>query len=30
MVEGSDLDEVNQVCETLAGQVEKELQALVS
>jgi phosphoglucosamine mutase len=30
MVEGSDLDEVNQVCETLAAQVEKELQALVS
>jgi phosphoglucosamine mutase len=30
MVEGSDLDEVNQVCETLAGQVEKELHALVS
>ena len=30
MVEGSDLDEVNQVCQTLAAQVEKELQALVS
>jgi phosphoglucosamine mutase len=30
MVEGSDLNEVNQVCEMLASQVEKELQALVS
>jgi len=30
MVEGSDLHEVEQVCEILAEQVEKELQALVS